>query len=147
MKTETEELQAHSLCSVPTQTLSQEWGALQNPSRTLGTGVTQPSSFLNGKNLHTPECGVWKQKVLPVLKAESLVGTRGRGAGDTTPFQLSRPWLTALVGLPGGAENTFSEAWRKKKLEALPFGKAFVFPVLPHECLFWDAWAYEGEGQ
>lgn len=49
--------------------------------------------------------------------------------------------------MPGGAENTFSEAWRKKKLEALPFGKAFVFPVLLHECLFWDAWGYEEEGQ
>lgn len=99
MKTETEELQAHSLCSVPTQTLSQEWGALQNPSRTLGTGVTQPSSFLNGKNLHTPECRVWKQKVLPVLKAESLVGTRGRG-GEVTllPFSYQDPGLLLWWG-------------------------------------------------
>lgn len=65
-----------------------------------------------------------RENVLPVLKWESLVGTLG---GDTAPFQLPRPWLTAL-GLPSGAENLFSEARRKKKLEALPFGKTSFVP-------------------
>lgn len=67
------------------------------------------------------------ENVLPVLKLESLVGTL---EGDTVPFQLPRPWLTAL-GLPGGAENLFSEARRKKKLEASPFGKASFVPCTP----------------
>lgn len=66
----------------------------------------QPSSFLNGKNLHNPEYGVWKQKCPPYPQGRKPGEDSG---GYTAPLQLSRPWLTAL-GLPGGAENLFPEA-------------------------------------
>lgn len=137
-----------SLWAVPTQAPIWEWGGLGRASKVPGTDAraTQSPPFLDSKKqrktstLLSVEWG--KQTCSPCIQLSQrawwgLLGT-------TPPVPMPRPWLTPL-SLPGSANNLFSEARGKRKLEVCLFGKHPVLPAVPHEHWLWGSQACEME--